>query len=258
MQRDIQDAILHYERPPDIGIACSCNRGGRRLFRCHDCPQHPPVCAPCLLETHPYEPLHWGEVWTGQCFRKVDLSTIGKRIFLGHGGLPCPVAAGNAAGKKLTAIDTNGVHEIVVMFCECSDNMGVNSHVLQLIRGRLFPYTTVNPETVVTFRCLKDFHVHTNASRKSAHDFMKAVLRMTSEDTRIKYSVRISFVFVFVRKLNLTSLHVAPFAAFHSAYAPMAIPGGGKGKRAVYGPGRSDDLPTPRLVRRRLFSMSSA
>lgn len=189
MQCEIQDAILQYESPPDIGRPCACNRGGRQLYRCHDCPLHPPVCASCLLEAHPYEPFHWAERWTGECFRKIELRVLGKRIFLGHGGLPCPALQDGAVGTRLTAMDVNGVHDVEAMFCQCSNSLGPHSQVMQLIRGRLFPYTTGSPETVVTFRCLRDFHVHTNASRKSAHDYMKALLRMTSEDTRIKESV---------------------------------------------------------------------
>lgn len=211
MQREIQDAILSYESPSDVGQACPCARGGRRFFRCHDCPLHPPVCSSCLLEAHPYEPLHWGEVWTGKCFRKIDLSDLGKRIYLGHGGLRCPALRESSTGVKMTTIDTNGVHKAFVVYCECSDNMGPHSQVQQLLRGRLFPYTTDTPETVVTFRCLRDFHVHTNASRKSAHDYIKALLRMTSEDSRIKTSVRcfscISSLHVLIQHLQYLSQH---------------------------------------------------
>ena len=162
-----------------------------RIFRCHDCVVNEPMCSQCLLAMHAYEPFHWGEVWTGSCFKKIDLSRIGKKILLGHGGQCCPANIGdNMATVKLTIIDCNGVHNCMVVYCRCIEGAGPYSEVMQLLSSRLFPYTTNKPETAVTFRCLEDFRIHTNASRKSAYDYMKALYAVTCEDTMLRLSVR--------------------------------------------------------------------
>lgn len=185
---EIQATILGYERPLRVDEPCQCGRGVRR-FRCRDCPWHPPVCSACLLQTHQYEPFHWAEVWTGHCFRQIDLVHIGLRIYLGHEGQPCPALNEESVGVRITALDTNGIHETIVFFCECSASLAPHSRVLQLFRSRLFPYTTNMPETVVTFRCLEDFRLHTNTSRKSAYDYMKILYRRCSEETRLNETV---------------------------------------------------------------------
>ena len=189
IQSDIQEAIMSYEYPPHIGDACPCGSGLRRLFRCYDCLVHPTVCSQCLLRSHEYEHFHWAEVWTGYCFEKCELSALGRRIYLGHDGSPCPAIRGLGRDSKLTVVDSNGIHDCFVVYCECAANIGPHSIPLQLLRSRLFPYTTTSPETAVTFRCLSDYVIHSNASRKSAYDHMKALYAMTAEEYRVNTSV---------------------------------------------------------------------
>lgn len=185
----------------------------------------------CIVETHKNEPFHWADIWAGQYFRKIDLSHMGMRIYLGHEGLRCPALTERSVGSRLTILDTNGIHECTFFFCECMANVGPHSQVLQLLHHRLFPYTTIKPETAVTFRCLHDFHLHTNTSRKSVYDYMKMLYRRTSDEMWLNTSVR-GFSLPGDRVANS---HLVPYSTFYSDNAPLEILGCRKREWSVYG-----------------------
>ena len=190
----IQNAIMDYDASVLTEQQCPCKRGGKRIFRCRDCPVFQPVCDKCLLEAHAYEPYHWGEVWVGRCFRKFDMVDIGMEVHLGHDGQKCPAKDNRPTEMKV--VDSNGIHSCKIFFCECEKGAQPYSQVVQLLHSRLFPYTTAMPETAMTFRCLADFRVHTHASRKSAYDHMKALYAMTCEETKLRISVCVILVHV--------------------------------------------------------------
>lgn len=155
---------------------CQCSRG-LRSFRCCDCSNPVTMCQQCIVEKHAYDQFHWVEKWNSQRFVRCDLSELGMKVYVGHGGEQCP----RGEEAKMTIVDINGVHKTCVVFCGCSNN---NSKAMQLVKSRIFPATTLRPRTGITFRNLRDFHIHTRASKKSAYDYSRTLERMSNDPSR--------------------------------------------------------------------------
>jgi len=89
-------------------------------------------------------------------FVRVTLKNLGLRIQLGHP----PREACNlpiwAKGDSFLIIDTHGIHEVGLDFCSCERSTNILS---QLLRYKLYPATTYNPQTAATFRVLDHFHI---------------------------------------------------------------------------------------------------
>lgn len=187
-QASIQNAIMASEYDHLVESTCPCGRGGNRQYRCSDCSSTVPVCALCLIECHKMENFHWAERWTGLFFERMDMSKLGLRVHLGHHGDRCEHSRKGDSGSKMIIVDINGIHLSHIIFCECA---GRAEKCLQLVRHGIFPSSTKAPELGFTFRCLRDFHVHTHTSRKSAFDYMKALGRMTNDHQLVDVAVRV-------------------------------------------------------------------
>jgi hypothetical protein len=69
--------------------------------------------------------------------------------------------------RGLTVVEDNGFHEMKVNFCACPRPDDTSpTHWEQLLQVRLFPATWVQPETAFTFNVMRQFHVHSLASKK--------------------------------------------------------------------------------------------
>lgn len=169
---------------------CNCNNGLRRQYRCADCSNAACMCKDCILREHSQEPFHWIEEWNGYCFRRVGLRDLGLVLHMGHKGEECPKLSENRSPANLIVVDSNGVHRCFVHYCYCK---GAAVNALQLIGAGIFPATTKRPQTGFTFRCLRDFHWYTLASKGSAHDYIKALDRKTNDPTCQQIFVR-SFI----------------------------------------------------------------
>ncbi|KAF7368983.1 hypothetical protein MVEN_00224700 [Mycena venus] len=79
---------------------------------------------------------------------------------------------------KFTVCDHNGFHTRLIEFCSCirSDEQ----HWEQLLAVRLFPSTIQQPKTTFTFNVMKEFQIHSLASKKSAYEYVKALCQLTS------------------------------------------------------------------------------
>ncbi|KAJ6616911.1 hypothetical protein B0H10DRAFT_1914847 [Mycena sp. CBHHK59/15] len=93
---------------------------------------------------------------------------------LGHNGRPCPSPCG--AGL-FTVVDDNGIHSTRLSFCGCHE-LPPNK-AKQLMRARLFPATTREPQTAFTVNMLKRFQLHNLESKKAAYDYLGAIRRLT-------------------------------------------------------------------------------
>jgi hypothetical protein len=170
------DFILDIEADDCLGEQCLCGNGDR-LYRCMDCFQSATKCSSCFISDHVQMPFHWVEKWNGEYFERMDISQIGHTISLGHEGAPCPSSQLDTSAVNFIIVDTNGVHKTRVSFCNCVDN---GSRVQQLMKARLFPASTDQPTTAFSFRVLKDFHLQTLESKKSAYDYLGALRRLTN------------------------------------------------------------------------------
>ncbi|KZT52119.1 hypothetical protein CALCODRAFT_420767, partial [Calocera cornea HHB12733] len=145
--------------------------------RCRDCFLEVELCSICQVDVHSRNPLHWIETWNGDFFERTSLQKLGLTIHLGHRGLPCPTTS-SATPVAFTIVHINGVHNVSLAFCSCD---GASERYLQLLGSRLFPVTYELPKTAFTFAVLKDFHLHTLCSKKSAYDYYAKLVRQTSD-----------------------------------------------------------------------------
>ncbi|KAH6903700.1 hypothetical protein BKA70DRAFT_1513986 [Coprinopsis sp. MPI-PUGE-AT-0042] len=174
--QDLQNAIFFSESHPGLGSSCSCGTSADVHFSCKDCFQAPLSCESCMLRDHKHQIYHRLSRWNGKFFEPYTLHEAGLAIQLGHHGLKCHNESATSQGRSFVLVHTNGMHGARVHFCHCPD---APSEVVQLMQAKLFPATTVKPETAFSFDVLNDFHVHTLTSKKSAHDYHNALQRFS-------------------------------------------------------------------------------
>ena len=85
--------------PKDGEITCTKCRTGRAVWCCLDCCNKRPICVLCCRNGHKQEVFHRVEKWNGRFFQKGALWQVGVKIYLGHGGKPCP-----KSGSALTGL----------------------------------------------------------------------------------------------------------------------------------------------------------
>ncbi len=110
----------------------------------------------------------------GTYFKKTTLTSLGLIIQLGHRlGQKCilPVVI-----KSFIVIDVDGIHTVQMGFCNCTQS--IERHV-QLLRSRLWPATTIYPQTAATFRVLHLFQVLSFMSKVSAYEFYHTLARLS-------------------------------------------------------------------------------
>ena len=161
------------------------------MFWCTECFLSCPLCKSCILSSHMQLPFHTIQMWSGTHFIQTSLSILGAIVYLGHHSHPCPNNSILKKGQSTVIVHTNGIHQIRIEYCCCA---GAPEDFIQLTRSELFPASPQQPETVFTFSLLRNFHVHTHTSKKSALDYYEATVRHTKKV--FPQSVPVSFVFL--------------------------------------------------------------
>ncbi|KAF7371877.1 hypothetical protein MVEN_00044900 [Mycena venus] len=159
-----------------IGQMCECGTA-LGIFRCIECFNAPLWCRACLLAQHRYTPLHHVEKWDGKMFVRDSLAD--DRILHTHLGATekCPhTPLGPPERVVFTLCDHNGFHTRLIQFCACNKSQRWE----QLLAVRLFPSTVKQPQTAFTFNVMRQFQVHSLASKKSAYDYVKALSQLTN------------------------------------------------------------------------------
>lgn len=171
----IADAILQHEC--DSGIPGPCSGCGKpAAYLCDTCSDPPPMCKSCIISSHANSPFCWIKAWTGTFFQRVGLSGLGFTKTLGHRGAPCPSVPITTKPSKLVVVHTNGLHHVNVHWCLCN---GPVNRRQQLLAARMFPATIKRPKTAFTFHVLKEFHIHSDISKKPLYDYVRALERLT-------------------------------------------------------------------------------
>ncbi|KAG6877691.1 hypothetical protein C0992_009434 [Termitomyces sp. T32_za158] len=144
-----------------------------KLYRCIDCIDGRLLCSLCITTVHSVSPFHRIEEWKDASFAPTTLQHLGLQMQLGHAGDQCenPLPPTN-----LVVLHTNGIHSISVLYCDCTQS--IPRHV-QLLRTRLFPATTIYPQTAATFHLLKGFQLLSFMSKVSAFEFYQTLVRLT-------------------------------------------------------------------------------
>ncbi|KIY60617.1 hypothetical protein CYLTODRAFT_405891 [Cylindrobasidium torrendii FP15055 ss-10] len=154
---------------PTEGLLCPCGRKGE--FRCQVCRCERLRCQTCILAKHQDLWLHRIERWTGSHFIKEELTSLGLIVDLN----PAHTSCYGHEDRTLVIIDVSGVHRVTVKFCCCQSL----SKPVQLLRARLLPATTTDPQTCATFEALKEFRQSSFVSKKSAYSYLKHICRLT-------------------------------------------------------------------------------
>ncbi|KIY62103.1 hypothetical protein CYLTODRAFT_361997 [Cylindrobasidium torrendii FP15055 ss-10] len=154
---------------PTEGLSCPCGRKGE--FRCQVCRCERLRCQACLLAKHQDLWLHRIERWTGHHFIREELTSLGLVVDLN----PAHTTCHGHEDRTLVVIDVSGVHRVTVKFCCCQSL----SKPVQLLRARLLPATTTDPQTCATFEALREFRQSSFVSKKSAYSYLKHICRLT-------------------------------------------------------------------------------
>ncbi|CAK5277856.1 unnamed protein product, partial [Mycena citricolor] len=183
MQQHILDSFC----ARDLGTRCRCGKAeaGDTCVRCRDCFKAPLLCDSCLVSSHVNNPFHVVERWTGTHFERTSLQDCGMVIFLclNSAGERCPQVTERSARCTNTVVvgDITGFQTITMEFCSCvaAGSSVVSNDWQQLMALRLYPATRTSIKTVFTWRVLKQFHIHSLTSKKSAYDYVGALRKLT-------------------------------------------------------------------------------
>ncbi len=171
----LQNNILSREFQDGVGSRCTCGEGDA-LYRCMECFGSPVGCSMCILLQHRHHPFHWIQFWNETHFEKRDLSSLDHVVYLGHFGDRCPHTPDSSKPRPMTIIHHNGVHRINMSWCHCPDRA---DEVDQLMSASLFPATLDTPKSIFSFEVLREFHVHSLQSKKSAFDYFESLCRLS-------------------------------------------------------------------------------
>ncbi|KAJ7441783.1 hypothetical protein B0H11DRAFT_2251843 [Mycena galericulata] len=161
----------------DIDVCPGCT-DGTPLFRCKDCHGGTMYCQACIVEKHRENPLHRIQRWTAGFFQKTSLSALGLRVQLGHRLGDCCWAP-EPAKKGFVTLHTNGIHEVLVDFCGCSEALEAGPPEVQLLRAGWFPASHVRPHTCATLTVLEQFHLETVQAKTTMYDFYGVLEKLT-------------------------------------------------------------------------------
>ena len=74
-----------------------------------------------------------------------------------------------------TVLDLNGIHDVSVEFCHCSD---IPPHI-QLLRFGWYPASTERPQSAATMALLKFFQILNFESKTTTYEFHNLISRLT-------------------------------------------------------------------------------
>ncbi|KAF8978515.1 hypothetical protein BDQ17DRAFT_1394724 [Cyathus striatus] len=162
------DELLHHDGKGEYADQDKCFscKNETCYYKCKDC-----------FHEHAHLPLHRIEMWNGLFFEKESLQNIGLNIQLGHGGADC--SRTTDTNINIVVVDTTGVHNISVSFCDCK--IQATPRYIQLLRAGWFPASIVWPQTVITFECLETFHELTLQAKTTLYDWYHTLCRKTDK-----------------------------------------------------------------------------
>jgi hypothetical protein len=131
--------------------------------------------------------------WNGSYFERSSLRDAGHVLQLGHHPSD-PCTNPHASTKIFTIVHTNGIHLVSLAFCQCSEAVIHGTRVQQLLRRRLFPVTSLDPQTACTFSLLKSAQLLSLQSKLSLYDYYLAVEKYT--DATGTNNVNVSLILV--------------------------------------------------------------
>ncbi|KAF9501455.1 hypothetical protein BDN71DRAFT_1380248, partial [Pleurotus eryngii] len=142
--------------------------GKDALFQCPQCFDPQLFCQDCIVLLHQALQLHVVEIWNSRFFQRCSLRSLGLQFQLGHPiGEPC-LNPKPANKDEFVVIASHGIISINLDYCAC---LSAADPSIQLLQSRLFPATTINPQTAATFDVLHLFQLLTFGSKVSGFEF---------------------------------------------------------------------------------------
>ena len=87
-------------------VSCSCGNG-RAIWRCGDCADKSAICLFCCRNRHKLNWFHRVEKWNGRFYQRGALWQVGVKIYVGHGGNPCPKSVAALSQCDLSPSETD-------------------------------------------------------------------------------------------------------------------------------------------------------
>lgn len=116
--------------------------------------------------------------WNGSFFERIRLRDLGIFIQLGHRALE---HCGNPRFiDGFTVIHTNGIHSVVLAYCDCASRRAAGEWRQQLLRRCWFPATHRDPRTAATYQVLNTFHVLTLQGKVTTYDFYAGLEKLSN------------------------------------------------------------------------------
>ncbi|VDC00369.1 unnamed protein product [Peniophora sp. CBMAI 1063] len=157
----------------DLKACPQCGKEGAPEYRCLDC-RCAELCRECTVACHKYCLLHNIQRWNEQFYEGVQPKDLGLSIQLGHrAGETCDMRALHTV-ENFTIVHTNGIKTVRMHFCKCSQSGHVPAYA-QLLRWRLWPATSREPESATSFEALDIFHRLSLYGKLNGYDFVRAL-----------------------------------------------------------------------------------
>ncbi|KAK0497920.1 hypothetical protein EDD18DRAFT_1351735 [Armillaria luteobubalina] len=170
------DAI---SQPSCAGIAC---KNEDFVYWCVTCRDTRLFCQACIVTAHMCSPTHIIQYWNGDYFNKIPLKKLGLCYQVGHLIGEACAHPRPAFGSHFTIVDTNGIHDVALDFCNCLRECPLAS---QLQHAWLFPGTVTEPCIAVTVATLEQFQMLTFMGEVSAYEYYQSLGRL-SDNTGTK------------------------------------------------------------------------
>ncbi|KAK0493893.1 hypothetical protein EDD18DRAFT_1077920, partial [Armillaria luteobubalina] len=201
------DAI---SQPSCAGIAC---KNEDFVYRCVTCRDARLFCQACIVTAHMCSPTHIIQYWNRDYFDKIPLKKLGLRYQVGHLVGEACAHPRPAFGSHFTIVDTNGIHDVTLDFCNCLRECPLTS---QLQCAWLFPGTVMEPRIAVTVAALEQFQMLTFMGKVSAYEYYQSLGRL-SDNTGTKMPpdnfeafIRIVREWSFIRLLKRAGIGNSP------------------------------------------------
>ncbi|KAF8835995.1 hypothetical protein BDN67DRAFT_992252 [Paxillus ammoniavirescens] len=172
------DELIRLEGRRDYAAGTTCPQCEQGLpeYRCDDCDSLELFCTNCIVNLHKRSPFHRIKYWNQRHFKRVTLKSLGLHIQLGHAIDDLCCNPKRAFADEFVVMDTNGIHEVGLDFCECGT---VQTHIKQLLRAHLFPATVTDPKTAATFCMLEQFQLLSFESKASSYKYYQCLSRLS-------------------------------------------------------------------------------
>ncbi|KAJ6597135.1 hypothetical protein DFH09DRAFT_1072042 [Mycena vulgaris] len=164
---------------------CVCRHpdceGGVAEVRCKDCDGCEGFSVECIVRDHEQSPLHRLERWDWDegFYNDVSLKSLGMWFYIGrelHPDRMCPHPK-RAPGNKFVVLDTKGLHEVDLHYCDCGKG---DTFPIQLLHVKWLPSTGKRPRTAATFNVMHQYHLLSLESKCSMGEFYNGLVRMTN------------------------------------------------------------------------------